>query len=432
MGHSETGLGSHWPRRRILQLATGIGVGAVFGRALSTLAADGSAVTEKMIREAEWISGASFTEQERKLMLDNVNELVESYASLREVPLDNGVAPAVSFHPGGEGGHAGQRPVRPIDTTAPARPSSDEDVAFAPVTELSAWIRNRTISSTELTRLYLDRLKRLDGELHAVITLTEELALAQAERADRELSAGRYRGPLHGIPWGAKDLLAVPGFPTTWGAKPYERQVRPELATVAARLADAGAVLVAKLTLGALAWGDVWFGGTTKNPWNTEQGSSGSSAGPAAATAAGLVGFSIGSETWGSIVSPCTRCGATGLRPTFGRVSRFGAMALSWSMDKLGPICRGVEDCALVLDVIAGPDGIDPTIMPAVLAQTPGGLNWVQTRELVHGLISKGRVLGMDLVEIAPRHDVGNITMIHAERLICNFIGAAVRAAYYD
>jgi len=222
-------------------------------------------------------------------------------------------------------------------------------------------VRTRQISSYELTRLYLDRLDRHGPELEAVITLTEERALRQAREADREIAHGRYRGPLHGIPWGAKDLLAVDGYPTTWGARPYASQEIEGDATVVRRLDDAGAVLVAKLTLGALAMGDHWFGGRTRNPWNPEQGSSGSSAGSAAATVAGLVGFAIGSETLGSIVSPATRTGATGLRPTFGRVSRAGAMALSWSMDKLGPLCRSVEDCALVLHAIHGADGRDPT-----------------------------------------------------------------------
>jgi Asp-tRNA(Asn)/Glu-tRNA(Gln) amidotransferase A subunit family amidase len=220
--------------------------------------------------------------------------------------------------------------------------------------------------------MYLVRLERLDPKLESVITLTKELALEQAARADREIAAGRYRGPLHGIPWGAKDLLSTEGYPTTWGAKSHEDQLIDENATVVERLEEAGAVLVAKLSLGALAWGDVWFGGRTRNPWNLEQGSSGSSAGPAAATAAGLVGFSIGSETWGSIVSPSTRCGVTGLRPTFGRVSRHGAMALSWTMDKLGPICRSVEDCALVLEAIHGPDGRDATAVDLPFAWDAG------------------------------------------------------------
>src|SRR5581483_8187232 len=213
------------------------------------------------------------------------------------------------------------------------------------------------------TKMYLARLRRLDPALHAVVTYTDELALRQAEAADRELDAGHWRGPLHGVPWGAKDLLAVRGYRTTWGARPFEQQVIEDDATVVTRLAEAGAVLVAKLTLGELAWGDVWFGGTTRNPWKLDQGSSGSSAGPAAATAAGAVAFGVGSETWGSIVSPSSRTGCTGLRPTFGRVSRAGAMALSWSMDKLGPICRSVEDCALVLQAIHGSDGKDLTVV---------------------------------------------------------------------
>lgn len=249
------------------------------------------------------------------------------------------------------------------DNPALERPADLEDLAFAPVTELAQLIRARKVTSTELIRMYLARLKKYGPHLECVVTLTEELALAQAARADEEIAAGRYRGPLHGIPYGAKDLLAVRGYKTTWGAKPYENQVIDDNATVIERLEEAGAVLVAKLTLGALAMGDVWFGGKTRNPWNYEQGSSGSSAGPAAATAAGLVGFAIGTETWGSIVSPSTRCGVVGLRPTFGRVSRAGAMALSWSMDKIGPICRSVEDCALVFEAIRGPDGRDLTVV---------------------------------------------------------------------
>jgi Asp-tRNA(Asn)/Glu-tRNA(Gln) amidotransferase A subunit family amidase len=220
-------------------------------------------------------------------------------------------------------------------------------------------IRTKQISSVELTKLYLERLHRYDPILKCVITFTDELALKQAAQADRELASGRYRGPLHGIPWGAKDLIAYPGFKTTWGAGPTKDQMIDAKATVAQRLDDAGAVLVAKTTLGALAQGDQWFGGMTRNPWNSKQGSSGSSAGSAAAVAAGLVGFGIGTETLGSIVSPCTRCGATGLRPTFGHVSRHNCMALAWSMDKLGPIARCVEDCALVLAAIHGFDGHD-------------------------------------------------------------------------
>ena len=225
-------------------------------------------------------------------------------------------------------------------------------------------IYSRKITSLALTQMYLARLKRYDSKLHFVITLTEDRALAQAKAADAEIAAGKYRGPLHGIPWGAKDLLAVKGYPTTWGAGGFEHQVIDEDATVVQRLDAAGAVLIAKLTLGALAMGDKWFGGRTRNPWNPNQGSSGSSAGPASAVAAGCVAFAIGSETLGSISSPSTRCGDTGLRPTFGFVPRTGAMALSWTMDKLGPIARSAEDCALVLDAIHGPDGKDASVRP--------------------------------------------------------------------
>jgi Asp-tRNA(Asn)/Glu-tRNA(Gln) amidotransferase A subunit family amidase len=233
------------------------------------------------------------------------------------------------------------------------------------VTELSDLVRRKRVTSVQLTQMYLARLKKYDPILKCVISLTEDRALEQARAADSEIRRGKYRGPLHGIPWGAKDLLAVRGYKTTWGAGPFKDQVIDADATVVQRLDAAGAVLVAKLTLGELAQGDIWFGATTKNPWKVDQGSSGSSAGPASATAAGLVGFAIGSETLGSISSPSTRCGVTGLRPTFGRVPRTGAMALSWTMDKLGPLCRSVEDCALVLDAIYGPDGKDNSVISA-------------------------------------------------------------------
>ncbi|MCH7721201.1 MAG: amidase, partial [Planctomycetes bacterium] len=351
------------PRRRVLQLLAGLGVGTgVFGRALASMSDDQPQVTDEMIRQAEWIASVQFNDDERRLMLEGVNEAVGDYARLREVAIDNGVPPALSFFPTDSRGSDGPRQagsVRPWESAAPVRPGSDDVLAFAPVTELAALVRRRQVSSVELTRLYLERLRRYDPLLHCVITYMEEAALRQAQRADREIAAGRYRGPLHGIPWGAKDLLSVAGQRTTWGAKPYEQQVRSETATVVDRLEQAGAVLVAKLAVGALAWGDVWYGEKTRNPWDPEQGSSGSSAGPASATTAGLVGFSLGTETWGSIVSPCTKCGATGLRPTFGRVSRFGCMALSWSMDKIGPIARSVEDCALVFGAIHGRDGLD-------------------------------------------------------------------------
>jgi len=322
-------------------------------------------ITTQMLAEAEKVAGLTFDGAERQLMLEGLQEYLEAYEQIRHVPIENSVPPALQFNPvlpGVSVERAGGKPVRSKPGVV-KRPKDLEDVAFWPVTKLSELVRSRQVTSVELTQMYLDRLKKYDPKLLCVVTLTEELALKQARQADAEIAAGNYRGPLHGIPWGAKDLLAVKGYKTTWGAMPYKDQVIDADATVVQRLEAAGAVLVAKLTLGALAWGDVWFGGTTKNPWNLEQGSSGSSAGPGSATAAGLVGFSIGSETWGSIVSPSTRCGVTGLRPTFGRVSRAGAMALSWSMDKLGPMCRSVEDCALVLDAIYGPDGQDPTVV---------------------------------------------------------------------
>ncbi len=356
-------------RRRAIKILAALGAGgAVFGRALAAAAArEGGRVTAEMVREAEWIAGLELAPDERKLMLSGLDELVESFGRIRAVPLDNAVPPALRFDPlpatAVPDGPATPPVAVAVTARGAARPNSDDDLAYASVAELGELLRTRQVSSLELTRLYLDRLRREDPALSCVVTLTEDLALAQARRADDELAAGRYRGPLHGVPWGAKDILAVPGYPTTWGAAPYRDQRLEATATVVSRLDAAGAVLLAKLSVGALAMGDVWFGGKTKNPWNLDQGSSGSSAGPAAATAAGLVGFAIGTETWGSIVSPCTRCGATGLRPTFGRVSRYGAMALSWSMDKIGPIARTVQDCALALAAVAGPDGLDATVV---------------------------------------------------------------------
>ncbi len=356
-----------WPRRRILGYLAAAGIGSLaFHRALVTVAAEQVRISPQMIDQAEWVAGIDLTDEERELMVEGINSLLEDYARLRQVPLDNAVSPALRFEVLEPSPDCGGRPLpglRLDERTPPLRPESDLDLAFAPVSQLAQLLRSRQVSSVELTRLYLDRLRRHDPALHCVITLTEERALREAETADRLIAAGRYLGPLHGVPWGAKDLLAAVGYPTTWGAKPFESQVIDRESAVSTRLRSAGAVLLAKLSVGALAWGDVWYGGMTRNPWNVEQGSSGSSAGPAAATSAGLVGFSIGTETWGSIVSPCTRCGVTGLRPTFGRVSRQGAMALSWSMDKIGPMTRSVEDCAIVLDAIHGPDGLDPTVV---------------------------------------------------------------------
>jgi Asp-tRNA(Asn)/Glu-tRNA(Gln) amidotransferase A subunit family amidase len=284
-----------------------------------------------------------------------------AYDSIRAVPLDNADVPALFFQPLPPAVPVADRRPRFADRPRQVRrPANLEDVAFWPVTHLAELLRTRQVTSVELTTMYLGRLRRFDSQLHAVVTLTDSLALAQARAADREIAAGHYRGALHGIPYGVKDLYAVPGYPTTWGAAPYKDQVIDATATAVRRLEQAGAVLVAKLSSGSLAMGDVWYGGRTRNPWNLAEGSSGSSAGPAAAVSAGLVPFALGTETLGSIVSPSTRTGVTGLRPSFGRVSRAGVMALAWSMDKAGPVCRNAEDCALVFDAIRGADPADP------------------------------------------------------------------------
>jgi Asp-tRNA(Asn)/Glu-tRNA(Gln) amidotransferase A subunit family amidase len=352
-------------RRHLLQTLAALGIGSgVFQRALAAQAERATSVTPEMIKQAEWIAGLDLSDEDRKTTAQSVNQALAQFEAMRRVKLDNGVAPAVVFHPAPWQTYSGERPrgsVTPSASAAPQKPDSPETLAFLPVRELAALLRSRQISSVELTKLYLQRLRQYDPVLHCVVNYTEELALRQAEQADREIAAGRYRGPLHGIPWGAKDLIAYPGYRTTWGAPPFKEQTLDVKATVAQRLDEAGAVLVAKLTLGALAEGDRWFGGMTRTPWNPRLGSSGSSAGSASATAAGLVGFALGSETLGSIVSPCRQCGTTGLRPTFGRVSRYGCMSLSWTMDKIGPITRSVEDCALVLGTLHGADGLDAT-----------------------------------------------------------------------
>lgn len=325
--------------------------------------------TKDDIAGAEKLVALEFNDAERDSMQGDLADYRKGYEDLRTVQIANGVPPALVFDPAPgrrmdlsrvKSGHVEWSKARKVK-----RPAQLEEVAFWSVRDLAELLRTRQVTSTELTQMYLARLKRFDPQLLCVVSLTEERALASAKKCDDEVAKGKYRGLLHGIPYGAKDLLAVRGTKTTWGSVPYRDQTIDETATVIQRLDEAGAVLIAKLTLGELAWGDVWFGGMTRNPWNLEQGSSGSSAGSASATSAGCVAFAIGTETWGSIVSPSTRCGVTGLRPTFGRVSRAGAMALSWSMDKIGPICRTVEDCAIVLDAIDGPDGIDAAVVDA-------------------------------------------------------------------
>jgi Asp-tRNA(Asn)/Glu-tRNA(Gln) amidotransferase A subunit family amidase len=356
-------------RRAFTSYFSSIGLGAtLLPGILWARASAGEEITASTIAAAEELAGLKFDDAERAMMLEGLKTQAQRIEALHKVAIDNSIPPAIVFNPL----PAGKQPPRGVRKPMVRGPvklrtvsSNLEELAFLPVTELSELVRRRRVTSSQLTQMYLSRLKRYDPVLKCVITLTEDRAIAQARGADAEIARGKYRGPLHGIPWGAKDLLAVKAYKTTWGAGPFKEQVIDQDATVVERLDAAGAVLVAKLTLGELAQGDVWFGGMTKNPWKVDQGSSGSSAGPASATAAGLVGFAIGSETLGSISSPSTRCGTTGLRPTFGRVPRTGAMALSWSMDKLGPICRSVEDCALVLDAIHGPDGKDNSAIAA-------------------------------------------------------------------
>jgi Asp-tRNA(Asn)/Glu-tRNA(Gln) amidotransferase A subunit family amidase len=393
-------------RRRFLAavpaaLAAGAAVPALAGQGPPQGSAQPPARFGKdVLKSGEKLLGLEFTDAEEEMMVRGASRNLESYEALRklDVPLDT--EPAIVFRPYLPGkrppaagprakvlevGKAGALPhtsnTRATQTavaqTAGVAPTSRsaasplDSLAFAPVTVLADLIKRREISSLDLTKMYLARLDKHGDALKCVVTLTRDLALAQAAQADKDLRAGKYRGQLHGIPWGAKDLFATRGVRTTWGAKPYENQVVDVDATVVERLRDAGAVLLAKLSMGSLAQGGVWFGGSTKNPWNPERSSSGSSAGPAAATAAGLVGFAIGTETLGSIISPSSTCGVVGLRPTYGRISRYGAMALSWTMDKIGPICRTVEDCVLAFNAIYGADGRDETVVDAPFRWNP-------------------------------------------------------------
>lgn len=379
-------------------------------------------LTASEVQAAARVLGLEFTESELEPM---VRVLERERASLQQlrVPTDNAVPPALVFHPLVP--PLRSRAARPAEDAAP-RPGPDlgarapQALAFAEIEQLGALLRSGELTCVELTRWALQELERVDAALHCSIRLLPERALAQAARLDAELAEGKDRGPLHGIPWGAKDLLSVAGAPTTWGAAPFREQVLELDATAVQRLDAAGAVLVAKLTLGALAMGDRWYGERTRNPWDPSRGSSGSSAGSAAAVAAGVLPFALGSETLGSIVSPCTRCSVTGLRPTFGRVSRHGAMALSWSMDKLGPIARSARDAALVLEAIAGPDGLDPSVTheplidarllpdgPARIGVPEGAFREGSPWEAVLGEL---RALGHELVPVTiPEHPVDGI-----------------------
>ncbi|HEY1340531.1 MAG TPA: amidase [Bryobacteraceae bacterium] len=345
------------------------GAPPAFGTAPET----GPPVSAATFAEAEKLVQVEMAPAEREMAAGSWRRtlayLYERRTGPKKVALEPADAPATRWDPVLPNLKAGPDRDRFVRTKADPGPlpASDADIAFAPLTHLSRWIELRKLSSERLTNIYLDRIQRFDPKLRCVITLTRDPALEQAKRADAEIAAGKYRGPLHGVPWGVKDLLDTAGIPTTWGAEPYRNRIPAQDGAVVKRLHDAGAVLLAKLSLGALALNDIWFGGQTMNPWLLEEGASGSSAGPGAATAAGLVGFSIGSETGGSIVSPSMRCGITGLRPTYGRVPRTGAMTLCWSLDKLGPMTRGVEDAMLVLQAISGPDSGDLASVPSRL-----------------------------------------------------------------
>ena len=390
--------------------------------AFGTAPPAGPAVSADTLREAEKLVQVEYTDAQLAEAADNwaqaMAPVYERRTGPRKLPIGYDVAPATVWNP--EMTPFGQPLTPPPASFEPSLPdpkplpTRDEDIAFSTVVELAGWIRTRKLTSERLTRIYLERLKRHNAQLNCVITLTEEHALTQARAADAEIAAGKYRGPLHGIPWGAKDLLDSAGIPTTWGAEPFRNRVPPKDAAVTAKLNEAGAVLVAKLSLGALALNDVWFGGETRNPWLLEEGSSGSSAGPGSAVAAGLVGFAIGSETQGSIVSPSMRCGVEGLRPTYGRVPRTGAMTLSWTCDKLGPMARCVEDTILVLHAISGFDPGDTASVDAPLrfnarAKTAGlkvgyfpkWMNEAPATAVDRQALAKVRELGMTPVEVS-------------------------------
>jgi len=380
----------------------------------------GPEVSPATFAEAEKLAQVEMKAADRATAAGNwrmqMAPLLERRTGPRKIALEASLAPATQWNPALPGiakPHAGNEFVRSVNAGVPL-PANDDAIAFAPVAQLSWWIQMRKLTSTRLTQIYLSRLERFNAQLRCVITLTRDHALEQAKQADSEIAAGGYRGPLHGIPWGAKDLLDTAGIATTWGAEPYRDRVPSEDASVVKRLNAAGAVLVAKLSLGALALNDIWFGGQTMNPWLLAEGSSGSSAGPGAAVAAGLVGFAIGSETGGSIVSPSMRCGVTGLRPTFGRVPRTGAMTLCWSLDKLGPMARGVEDTALVLRAITGPDNRDLACVPSRfpfnaaadvkglrVGYFPGWMKEAPATDVDRAALEAVKKLGMTAVEVA-------------------------------
>jgi Asp-tRNA(Asn)/Glu-tRNA(Gln) amidotransferase A subunit family amidase len=399
-----------WNRRHFIAVCSSAGLaGTLLPGVLYTMAQGKPTITKEMLDGAAEIADVKILDEYKQTLLAGLNGATAGYEAIFALHMPNSVQPALVFDPLPMGWKLDTVAVKMRASVAPAvatkAPKNIEDVAFSSVRELAELVRTKKVSSMALTEMYLERLKRYDPKLHFLITSTDDRAKDQAKTADAEIAKGKYRGLLHGIPWGGKDLLAVKGYPTTWGAGGFEKQTFDEDAEVVQRLDKAGAVLIAKLTLGALAQGDHWYGGITRNPWNPAQGSSGSSAGPASATAAGCVGFSIGTETLGSISSPSTRCGVTGLRPTFGFVPRTGAMALSWTMDKIGPICRAVEDCAIVMDTIHGPDGKDRSVQPAAF-NWDAQINW---RTLRVGVLQKDFAL-TPLTEQAPPKPLAEMT----------------------
>ncbi len=370
-------------RRSLVAMLASLGItSSVFARAVLAQEGDKNKLSAEIIRQAEWIADIELTDQQRARLASDLEKNRRDRERLRAVECDADVAPSCVFRPdfysepSATQRLADQRTVQsaasPIKqlpaslqrkAAASTKPESDIDLVYASLVDQAAWLQAGKVSSVELTKLYLDRLEKFDSELHCVVTLLRDTAMEEARAADERRAKQQSLGILDGIPWVAKDLMAVPPHKTTWGAEPYRHQVRPNISTVAKRLQTAGGVLLAKVSLGALAWGDVWFGGMTRNPWQTKQGSSGSSAGTASSVAAGLTTYGIGSETLGSIVSPCVRCSVSGLRPSYGRVSRYGCMPLAWSFDKLGPIARYVDDLAIIFSHMCGPDGHDPSVV---------------------------------------------------------------------
>ena len=384
-------------------------------------------ITRETFVEAEKILGVAFSDAERDLLVETIGAQIEEARALHQLALENDApAPALTFDPRVPGTRMPEPLWRPSNASPPALPSGDTDIAFAPLTRLAGWIKSGQLTSRRLTEIYLGRIERLAPKLECMVTVTADLALHQADRADREIAAGKYRGPLHGIPYGAKDLCDTKDIATTWGAMPYKDRVGSRNARVIDLLEAQGAVLLGKTTMGALAYGDLWFGGLTRNPWNPEEGSSGSSAGSGSSVAAGLMAFALGTETLGSIASPSTRNGVVGLRPTFGRVSRSGAMALCWSMDKIGPMCRSVEDAIIVLGALNGADPEDPGTVDAPLAFDAGAdvrgkrvgfsPDWFAGEDVpaaAKEALEAARRLGLELVEIdLPDLPYGSMILI--------------------